>query len=206
MVTKIDRRVQRTRELLQRSLLSLVLERGYESLVIQDITDHANLSRAAFYLHYRDKEELLWASVEEVFSELLEIAPENVPEENPYIALFNHVAERPRLYRVIVGGRGTPNISERLRTFLAIKYVHCFENAAELMPGQSPPSQVMEIIDSYVSGAVLALIGWWLDNDQPYSVEQMAEVADDLSLSAMTRLERVTEIASGLPSATTANG
>ena len=105
MVAKIDRRVQRTRELLQHSLLSLILERGYESLVIQDITDHANLSRAAFYLHYRDKEELLWASVEEVFSELLEIAPENMPDENPYIALFNHVAERPRLYRVIVGGR-----------------------------------------------------------------------------------------------------
>ncbi|MCH7588283.1 MAG: TetR family transcriptional regulator C-terminal domain-containing protein [Chloroflexi bacterium] len=57
----------------------------------------------------------------------------------------------------------------------------------------------MEIIDRYVSGAILALIGWWLENDQPYTIEQMAKVADDLSLSVLTRLERVTEIASANP-------
>ena len=77
---------------------------------------------------------------------------------------------------------------------------------SEMFGVPRPLGPVLEIIDSYVSGAVLALIGWWLDDDQPYSVEQMAKVADDLSLSAMTRLERVTEIASGLPSVTTANG
>jgi AcrR family transcriptional regulator len=59
----LDRRIQRTRQLLRNALFALIIERGYESIAIQDITERANLGRATFYLHYQDKEELLKASV-----------------------------------------------------------------------------------------------------------------------------------------------
>jgi AcrR family transcriptional regulator len=48
---KTDRRVQRTRELLQKALIELISERGYDALTIQDIVDHANVGRTTFYLH-----------------------------------------------------------------------------------------------------------------------------------------------------------
>ncbi len=54
-----DRRVQRTRQLLEQALLALLEEQDYESITVQQITDRANLGRATFYLHYRDKEQLL---------------------------------------------------------------------------------------------------------------------------------------------------
>jgi AcrR family transcriptional regulator len=38
---KTDRRVQRTRELLQKALIELLGERGYDAITIQDIVDHA---------------------------------------------------------------------------------------------------------------------------------------------------------------------
>ncbi|MBP7196819.1 MAG: TetR family transcriptional regulator, partial [Anaerolineaceae bacterium] len=49
MARKDDRRIQRTRKALRDALHSLVLDRGYDDLSVQDITDKANLGRATFY-------------------------------------------------------------------------------------------------------------------------------------------------------------
>jgi AcrR family transcriptional regulator len=47
MTTKApDRRVQRTRKLLQEALIALVLEKGYEAVTVQDIIDRANVGRS----------------------------------------------------------------------------------------------------------------------------------------------------------------
>ena len=55
----MDRRVRRTRRQMRDALLALVMEHGYESVTIQQITDKADLSRATFYLHYKEKDERL---------------------------------------------------------------------------------------------------------------------------------------------------
>ena len=52
----MDRRVRRTRRQMRDALLALVMENGYESVTIQQITDKADLSRATFYLHYKEKD------------------------------------------------------------------------------------------------------------------------------------------------------
>lgn len=55
---KPDRRVQRTRELLQQALIALIRERGYDAVTIQDIAERANVGRTTFYLHYTSKDDL----------------------------------------------------------------------------------------------------------------------------------------------------
>ena len=49
---RVDRRVQRTRHLLNEALMSLIMEKGYEAITVQDIIDRANLGRSTFYAHY----------------------------------------------------------------------------------------------------------------------------------------------------------
>src|SRR5258708_18405235 len=57
-MTKTDKRVERTRKLLQTALIDLIGERGYDAITIQDIVDRANVGRTTFYLHYNSKEDL----------------------------------------------------------------------------------------------------------------------------------------------------
>jgi AcrR family transcriptional regulator len=57
-----DRRRVRTRQMLRNALLELIDEKGYESVTVQEITDRADLGRATFYLHFKDKDELLVAT------------------------------------------------------------------------------------------------------------------------------------------------
>jgi AcrR family transcriptional regulator len=68
-MSKTDRRVQRTRELLQKSLIELISERGYDLITIQDIAHRANIGRTTFYLHYNSKDELFVSCHEAIVRE-----------------------------------------------------------------------------------------------------------------------------------------
>src|SRR5436190_13555719 len=68
----VDRRVQRTRQLLHAALMSLIQEKGFESLSVQDIIDRANVGRATFYAHFDSKEDLLASGIEGLRTSLRE--------------------------------------------------------------------------------------------------------------------------------------
>jgi len=56
---KLDPRVKRTRHLITGAFDSLLAEKGFETISVQDITDKAEINRATFYAHFPDKYALL---------------------------------------------------------------------------------------------------------------------------------------------------
>ncbi|HZY42942.1 MAG TPA: helix-turn-helix domain-containing protein, partial [Anaerolineae bacterium] len=68
---KLDPRVIRTRQMLRDALVSLIAEKGFDAITVQDIADRATLNRATFYLHYQDKHELLINSLRDAIDELM---------------------------------------------------------------------------------------------------------------------------------------
>jgi len=69
---KLDPRVKRTRNLIQRAFEQLLAEKGFESISVQDVTDKAEINRATFYKHFVDKYALLDFSVQQMFRMELE--------------------------------------------------------------------------------------------------------------------------------------
>ena len=53
-----DRRIQKTQKLLREALFSLIREKNFDSIVVKDILDRANVGRSTFYMHFGDKDEL----------------------------------------------------------------------------------------------------------------------------------------------------
>ncbi len=64
---KLDPRVKRTRGLILTSFESLLAERNFESISVQDVTDKAQVNRATFYAHFPDKYALLDHSISRMF-------------------------------------------------------------------------------------------------------------------------------------------
>jgi Bacterial regulatory proteins, tetR family len=60
---KADRRVRRTEKLLHGALISLVLQKKYESITIQEILDRADIGSSTFYAHFKSKGELLSSGI-----------------------------------------------------------------------------------------------------------------------------------------------
>jgi AcrR family transcriptional regulator len=69
---KLDPRVKRTRSLILRAFESLLAEKGFESISVQDVTDKAEINRATFYAHFPDKYALLDYSISQMFLQMIE--------------------------------------------------------------------------------------------------------------------------------------
>jgi AcrR family transcriptional regulator len=75
---KLDPRVKRTRGLILQSFESLLSEKNFENISVQDVTDKAQINRATFYAHYQDKYTLLDHSINKLFMQEIEKRTLNV--------------------------------------------------------------------------------------------------------------------------------
>jgi AcrR family transcriptional regulator len=177
-VPKNDRRSLRTRKMLWEALIALIQEKEYSEITIQDIADRANVNRVTFYLHYRDKQDLLESSMEVIFNELTsKITPltgENfrfdVPPEGMTL-VYQYIAENARFYRIILGKNGIPFLIDRFRKYLSQLTIQRFRL---LIPPESQGPIPLEMVAEYAAGSIIGLINWWLENGLPISPEKFA--------------------------------
>lgn len=173
---KLDRRIQRTRELLQQAMIELVSEKSYEAISIQDITDRANTARTTFYLHYTDKDELLFNSVRDMIEELLAGMQ---PGHEGMATSFEHIAQHAAFYRAILGEQGSPAFVSRLSDFVA-SVVRERMLSQMTAPGETPRLP-LDFMTHYLVGAYVGTATWWLNHDMPYSTQEMAQMINDLA-------------------------
>src|SRR5438045_9107191 len=114
----IDRRIQRTQALLKTALMSLIQEKGFEALSVQDIIDRANVGRATFYAHFDNKEDLLVSRLDGLRGSLQarqrQALSQATRAEDRMFAysrdMFMHVNEHRTVFRSMVGKRSGPVI------------------------------------------------------------------------------------------------
>lgn len=174
---RFERRKQETRRKLKNAAIELILEKGYDAVSVQDITDRADLGRGTFYVHYADKEDIVWKVLYEGFAhfdqEMMNNRANLTPLECEYrtwLLIFEYAAQNRDLYRVMLGGKGSALLTQRVQSYLAagieqqIKTQRFFEQIAK------PP----EYVAQFVTGALMRLAIWWLETPNDYTPEQMA--------------------------------
>ena len=191
---KNDPRIERTQEALRGALMALIEEKGFDAISVRDITERARLNRATFYLHYRDKQDLLIRTSEAVFDRLVaEAGPidrGNLAFQKPsqqLVILFQHLAKHRDFYRVVLGRSGVPALVARMREYLVTFTQLRIASLHTLYPAAVPILDDM-FISEYVAGALLSIIIWWLDNDLPHSPEYMADRFGWLSVAGTYRM------------------
>lgn len=184
-----DRRVRRTRRLLQDALRSLILEKGYDKVTVQDILERADVGRATLYAHFRDKDDLMMSRFAEARATLrAHLAgftradgghPLDVVRE-----LFAHAAEQRAEYRTLVGSRSGSAILTVVHKDLT-KIVR--EHFAEAVATRGlQPSVPVEVVATYVVSAFVALLKQWLDNPRSHSADDMAQMFQRMTLPAVS--------------------
>jgi len=177
-MTKTDRRVQRTRELLQKSLIELIKERGYDAITIQDIADHANIGRTTFYLHYNSKDELFMSCHQAIVSEfrlglLHPFSREELllpdPSHGTTLA-YKHLEDARTLLNSIFQGKDGPLILRQIRDWNAQE----IETSLRAAFNEADSAIPLDILSNYLAGAQIALIQWWLGKRQPHTLEKLA--------------------------------
>ena len=170
-------RLKRTQKLLREALIELIEERGFDSLTIGELTERAMVSRAAFYRNYQDKYALVEQIFEEAMSGLLaavgDLGREHPPEI--WVRFFEHIADYERLYRALLGKKGSPWFVWKMRTALVV----LLKQRGHLPHGPNVFDQpIHSFSDAFVPDLVSALfveaITWWLEQGRPYTPREIA--------------------------------
>ena len=154
--------------MLQKAHISLILEKGYEAITVEDICDAANVGRSTFYAHYTSKDDLRRSGLENLRRLLVDrqknalATPGDIRDRSLGFSLtmFEHARDHIELYRALVGGRGgavalgtiRQILSDLVRNELAAT---ADRNTADVIP--------RELVVQYVVGAYMAVMTWWLD-------------------------------------------
>lgn len=185
----LDRRVQRTRQLLQDAIVALIQEKGYEAVTVQDIIDRANLGRATFYAHFHDKQDLLLSGFENVraaFEHQQQELPakQGQPSPTPWDlsqVWFQHAQSSRNLYKALVGKPGGDLVAVQLHQYLSALLREHLGLPATPTKGNLSQTEPAEMVIYWTISSLLALTTWWLDHDLPYTAEQINQLFRQLT-------------------------
>ncbi len=178
---KDDRRSVRTRKLLEHALYEIMQEKRYDEITVQDILDRANVGRSTFYAHYQDKEDLMLSSMDNV----LEMFIHHIDgHESGYSVIqtedfFQHVRENDHLYKAMVWGRGMDMLFNKGQEQLSLSIEEHL--STQIKPGDAPAVPI-KVTATFLSGAFLMLLKWWVDHKYPYTARQMSEMFQRLAM------------------------
>lgn len=170
-----DRRMQRTRELLQKALLELLRTHDYDAVTIQDITERANVGRTTFYLHYASKEDLYrqahQAEVAQIAGAPLTRA-ELLADDPParMIAIYAYHWSTRELLRMVYFGKDAEVIHRQMRDHsaqqVAAHLQATFSDVRFIIP--------VDVLANYLAVSEMGLMMWWIEKHAAHTPEQMA--------------------------------
>lgn len=190
----MDRRLQRTRALLQGALTSMIIEKGYEATTVQDIIDRANVGRSTFYAHFADKETLLISSIEDL-REFLRQQQVRAPQSSggPHHcgfafsqAMFAHAREHAPLYRAMVGRKSGAVVIQRI----SLMILDLVRDELTALGFKATPAQ-RDLIAQHVGGGFMGVLTWWLDHGVKLSPQEVDVIFRRLVMEGLgAELER----------------
>ena len=185
---KPDLRVKRSRKLLRDALMSLIAEKKFDAISVQEICDRAMIHRTTFYKHYEGKDDLLRFIIQEISEALtanfptpdVSLATASYDKSPEYlIQVFTHIAEYKTFYKAMLSGAGVGVFRLFLKDQL-VKWV--FSRTQRLVERNDSLPVPVAIMAQYGIGGFLNLVTWWLEQEMPYTPEQMALYVLRLSL------------------------
>jgi AcrR family transcriptional regulator len=212
---KTDRRIQRTRQSLRSALLELIKVKDYDAISIEEITERANVGRATFYLHYKDKEDLLLEEFSEMANEKVQVLSEISfsawleSEEDaaastekrpapPLLIVFEHIRENSELYYILLKSERSSRIIERIRKISTGAIVQFVEAKAKTDPIPFLFKVPIEFFAAFFSGALLSTVDWWLEEGMHHTPKEMTHLFLDLFIQgAPNAFGPLTDVESG---------
>ncbi len=172
-----DRRIQKTQSLLRQALVSLLAEKRYDSIVVKEILDRANVGRSTFYMHFRDKDDLLVSGIQDMIGPVESATP--VSSGKPYdrllwfsLPVLEHHHRHAHAWSDRVGARGRAILHEHLRQVLAKRIGSMVKK--ELRGIRNAPGHIpAELFSEYVASTFVLVLNWWLDRKMPMAPKQI---------------------------------
>jgi AcrR family transcriptional regulator len=195
-----DLRIRRTRGRLSNALVELMRDKSIDQITVQQVLQQAAVGRSTFYLHYRDKDDLLLDLMEngmEMWSNGLSKAKEKSHRLVPVEEFFAHAASAMQFYRALIDSGRIHSFFDLAQGCFARGIARRLREIAPQNPATPNPatpnsaipnlrpknavsaSQAGRELDARshaIAGNLLSLLKWWLDRgakESPRAMDQL---------------------------------
>jgi AcrR family transcriptional regulator len=168
-----DRRIQKTKNLLHEALGYLIREKPYDAIVVQEILDRANVGRSTFYMHFRDKDDLLVSGIHDMLRSVHAMeAPSSGKRYERIIRfslpIFEHIHRHRQTGVAKMGTRGRVIIHEHLQNVLAELIAN--DVRKEFQSRRKTAGKVpLDLLVQYVASTFILMLNWWVESRSPLS-------------------------------------
>lgn len=172
---KTDLRIRRTRERLGAALIELLEAKPMDEITIRQVLDRARVGRSTFYLHYRDKDDLLLSQFEnglEMWSGILSAKREKSRRVAPVTEYFAHVASATKLYRSLVA-------AGRIQSYFDLAHGYFARGIARRLQEIGVAildKRALDARSQALSASLVSLLRWWLEHGAKEPPEDMDQL------------------------------
>lgn len=174
----MDRRQKRTRDAIFTAFETLLEQKSYSHITVQDILNVANIGRSTFYAHFETKDSLLKAICQDLFQHIVDSAVDashtqglystQAAPKSVFCHLLQHLEKNDNMVRLLCGENGNlfrqyfkDSLNELIRT-----QVLCDR-------GDKNPDLPMDFLANHISGSFVEMVLWWLKGNRPYTPEEL---------------------------------
>jgi AcrR family transcriptional regulator len=166
--------------MLHQALFSLILEKGYEAISVEEICERADVGRSTFYAHFTSKDDLKRSGLAHLRHELHDrhrsAAESEQASTGPLgfsLSMFEHARDHLHLYRALVGSKGGAIALDTIRqTLCEFVRLELAATDGEDLAGLVP----REFRVQHIVGAYMAVLTWWLEGGAKMPARRMDEV------------------------------
>ena len=173
---KPDRRIARTQKRLREALHSLIHERDYDSIAVKEILDRADVGRSAFYMHFRDKDELLVSALHEILGTVPSSRPSSVHNRDEKVfwfslPVFQHLDQLRNAGELKLGAKGRAVLHGHLQEVLASLIE---QDLTKMFPSRKAVGRFpKDLLVSYINTTFILVLNWWVENKCPLAPKEL---------------------------------
>jgi AcrR family transcriptional regulator len=171
-------------------MLSLIQEKGFETISVQEIVDRANVGRATFYVHFNSKEDLLASGFDRLRTSLKELQKNSRVRERKTnegllafsYEVFAHANEYRDVFRAMVGKQSGAVVQQSLRKIL-LELVR--DEVKAISSRGDLNSESVEALTQFIAGGLLSILMWWITAKTRLPVEEANNLFRRLAIPAL---------------------
>lgn len=165
----MDRRQQKTRAAIFSAFSTLLSEKSYSKITVQEIIDTANVGRTTFYAHFETKDDLLKALCEELFGHIISSAADcththglysngNAPE-SIFCHLLQHLQENDNNIIGLLSCESSEIFLRYFKNSLNELIQTHFVNQSQKIKATVP----QDFLVNHISSSFVEMVLWWIN-------------------------------------------
>ena len=175
----MDRRQQKTRAAIFSAFTSLLAEKSYSKITVQEIIDAANVGRTTFYAHFETKDDLLKELCEELFGHIVSSAmdcththglysDESAPK-SVFCYLMQHLRENDKNIIALLSCESSEIFLRFFKNSLNDLVRSQFINQNRKANTDIPE----DFLINHVSGSFVEMVLWWIKGHMKRTPEEL---------------------------------